>query len=73
MDDQKKAKKGTRRGKNEEASAEEMVFGGNTADAAFDMVNFGGGGADNMGEEFGEKQREPNIIRKLLNTINTLL
>jgi hypothetical protein len=71
MDDSnKKAKKGPRRGKNEEATADEMIFGNKGAD---DMVNFGGGANDNLGEEFGEKQREPNIIRKLLNTINSSL
>jgi hypothetical protein len=32
-----------------------MVFGNQGADAALEMVNFGDGGNDNLGEEFGEK------------------
>ena len=60
----KTTKKGPKKGnatKQEEtegpAAAGEIQFGGNN-----DIVNFGGG--DELGEEFGEKQREPNIIRK---------
>ncbi len=60
MDEQKKVKKG---GKKDEAAAagdnEEVVFGNSSGN---DMVNFGGGAIDD--ESFGEKQREPNIIRK---------
>ncbi len=30
-----------------------------------EMVNFGGGAVgDDLGEEFGESRREPNVIRK---------
>ena len=50
----------TKKGKNEEAS-EEVMFGNNNN---LEMVNFGGNDDNNLGEEFGEKQRELNFIRK---------
>ena len=58
----KNAKKGVKKGgKQDELGAEsELVFGGANEIDDMKMVNFGDG--DNLGEEFGEKQREPNII-----------
>lgn len=57
------AKKGGKKGGKADADApvndsDTVHFAGNN-----DIVNFGGG-IDNMGEEFGEKQMEPNVIRK---------
>jgi len=55
------AKKGGKKGGKADADApvndsDTVHFAGNN-----DIVNFGGG-IDNMGEEFGEKQMEPNVI-----------
>lgn len=64
----KQPKRTVKKGKNEEAPADEMIFGGGASEAALEMVNFGG-----ASEEFGEKQREHNVIRKLLNTTNSFI
>ena len=47
----------------ESTEAADMVFGGNAAENDLQMVNFGGNdNVENLGEEFGEKHREPNVI-----------
>ena len=69
MDEGKRAKKGVetkskkiaQQQQEEDAPAGEVVFG---AASNTDMVNFGGEGDEH---QFGEKEREPNIIRKSTN------
>ena len=61
MDESKKAKKGVAKKENKQEDEApgfggELVFG---AASNTDMVNFGG-----EDEQFGEKEREQNIIRK---------
>ncbi len=56
MDESKKTKKPTNKKQEEESN--DVMFNGNS-----NMLNFGGG-AELDGEEFVEKQREQNIIRK---------
>ncbi|CDW81435.1 translation initiation factor [Stylonychia lemnae] len=57
----KGAKKGAKKitkADNDDSTAGELQFGGN-----MELVNFGGGATnDELGEEFNDKQREPNVI-----------